>query len=186
MMILLVGRQGSGKTLLMVKMAYDYWKEGKTIYSNVKLNFPFKQIDYNDIVNCKLKNAVVLLDEVHQLLPSRNSMSKINRTIVDGFLSMIRKQNLIVIGTTQLEMKVDVRFREEKDFIYECFKYAYLDGRWENVIHSQNFDKNTPVLIRVEAEENYSGVRIRFNLFANAFYHLYDTNEIIQVRGIEL
>lgn len=185
MITLILGRQGSGKTLLMVKMAYDYYKQGKTIYSNVKLNFPFKQLDYEDIVECKLKNAVILLDEIHQLLPARNSMRKISRLIVDGFLSMVRKSDLIILGTTQLDRKVDIRFREEADFIYECSKYAFLEGYWQSVLHSQGFPKDIPIMITVDVQEMFSEKWINFNFIANSYYHLYDTNEIIKISGLE-
>ena len=87
MISLVIGRQGSGKTLFLVKKAYDYYLEGKTIYSNIKLNFPFKPISLRDIIDCKLRNAVVILDEVHLLLSARNSLSRQNRLICDGFLS---------------------------------------------------------------------------------------------------
>ena len=185
MIALILGRQGSGKTLLMVKMAYDYYKQGKIIYSNVKLNFPFNLIDYEDIVECRLKNAVVLLDEIHQLLPARNSLRKISRLIVDGFLSMVRKSDLIVLGTTQLDRKVDIRFREEADFIYECSKYAFIDRYWQSVLHSQGFPKEIPIMVEVDVQEMFSEKWIKFDFIANNYFYLYDTNEIIKITGLE-
>ena len=96
MIHLTLGNQGSGKTLYAVAQAYKAYKEGKTIYSNVKLNFPYKTLNYNDIINCNYSNAVLIIDEIHQLLPARNSLSKSSRKICDSFLSMVRKKGTVV------------------------------------------------------------------------------------------
>jgi len=185
MITLVIGRQGSGKTLLLVKKAYEYYKKGKTIYSNIKLNFPFKPIDYNDIIECKLENAVVILDEIHLLLSSRNSMSKINRLIVDGFLSMVRKMGLTIIASTQTERKVDVRFREEKDFLYACNKYAYINNTWQEVLHNQNLDKSVPLMIHLDIREEFSMNWIAMSFIGNQYFDLYDTTEIVKIKGVD-
>lgn len=185
MIHLIIGRQGSGKTLLIVKMAYDAYKKGKTVYSNVALKFPFKKLNYNDIVECKLKNAFVIIDEIHLLLPSRNCMSRRNRLICDGFLSMVRKQNLDVAGTTQTERKVDVRFREEKDYFYECERFAYLNNMWVLVPHNDALPSTTPILINVRCREEYSLQWVSVPFMGNKYFDLYDTSQVIHVTGID-
>lgn len=186
MITLIIGRQGSGKTLFLVKKAYEYYLEGKTIYSNIKLNFPFKQIDYNDIINCKLKNAVVILDEIHLLIPARNSTSKRSRLIVDGFLSMVRKMNLNVFGSTQTERKVDIRFREEKDFLYICNKYVYLNNKWTEVLHNENLNKDIPIMIQLDVQETFSENWISISFIGNDYFKLYDTTEVVKIKGIDI
>lgn len=185
-MHLILGGQGSGKTLLLVAMAYKAYKQGKKIYSNVALKFPYTQLDYQDIIECSLKDSVCIIDEIHQLLPARNSMSKINREICDGFISMIRKQNLELYGTTQTSRKVDVRFRDETDYLYMCRKYAYENEKWQLIDHNQNLDVNVPVLIDVEVTNMQSNKIINLRLKGNQFFALYDTNQIIQVKGMKL
>jgi hypothetical protein len=188
-MHLILGRQGSGKTLFLVMKAYQSYLKGKTIYSNVALNFPYEQLDYKDIVDCKLRNAVVILDEVHLLLPARKSMSKQNIAICDGFLSMIRKADLDLYGTTQTIRKVDVRFREEADYIYVCDKSALLkraDGHvgWRKITHNQNLNPKTPIKITMNVEETFSGATMKINFLGNPLFKMYDTNQIIKVKGI--
>ena len=185
MISLVIGRQGSGKTLFLVKKAYDYYLEGKTIYSNIKLNFPFKPIDYNDIIECRLKNAVVILDEVHLLLSSRNSMSRRSRLIVDGFLSMVRKMGLLVIASTQTERKVDVRFREEKDFLYACNKYAFVNNEWIEVLHNQNLDVKIPIMIHLDIREEFSRNWVAMSFIGNAYFDLFDTTEVVRILGLD-
>lgn len=183
---LVTGMQGSGKTLFLVKRAYEYYQLGKTIYSNVFLNFPFKQLDYNDIVDYKLKNAVVILDEVHQLLPSRKSLSKVNQIICDGFLSMVRKKGLIIFGSTQTQRKVDVRFREEADYIYLTEKWAFINRSWKKVIESEDLDSKIPVMISFMIYQTFTGDIITRWFQGNPFYHLYDTKQIVEVKNIKL
>lgn len=184
MIHLIKGKQGSGKTIYLVKVAYDCYKRGYTVYSNVHLKFPYVKLRYKDIIDCKLKNGAVILDEIHLLLPARNCMRTINRNICDGFLSMVRKKNLEVYGTTQYERKVDVRFREEADFKYFCSKYAYINNSWVEVLHNQNLNRNIPIMIKLDVEEEFSGQNLTMKFIANKYFSLYDTNQVIKVEGI--
>jgi hypothetical protein len=186
MLHLILGGQGSGKTLMMVAFAYKAYTEGKKIYSNIDFKFPYQELDYQDILDCKLVDAVCMIDEIHQLLPARNSMSKINREICDSFISMVRKQNLDVYGTTQTARKVDVRFRDETDYLYVCKKYAYIHNHWELVEHNQDLDKAIPILIDVEVTHMATGKIINLRLKGNQFFALYDTRQIIKVKGMKL
>lgn len=178
--------QGSGKSLLLVKKAYEYYKAGKTIYSNIDLSFPYKQLDYNDIINYKLENAVVILDEIHQLLPSRRSLSKINVKICDGFLSMVRKKRLIIYGSTQTQRKVDVRFREEADYIHLCEKWAYINKRWLQISESEDLDIKIPIMVASTILQTFSGITVHDSFVGNNYYNLYDTTQIIEVKNIKL
>ena len=185
MITLVIGRQGSGKTLFLVKKAYEYYLEGKTIYSNIKLNFPFKHISLIDIIDCKLTNAVVILDEIHLLLSARNSLSKQNRLICDGFLSMVRKMGLIVLASTQTERKVDVRFREEKDFLYVCNKYAYINNQWIQVLHDKDLNKNIQIMIHLDIREEFSMQWIAMSFLGNSYFDLFDTREVVKIFGLD-
>ena len=185
MISLVVGRQGSGKTLFLVKKAHDFYLEGKTIYSNIKLNFPFKPINYNDIVNCTLRDAVVIIDEIHLLLSARNCLSRRSRLIVDGFVSMVRKMGLEVLASTQTERKVDVRFREEKDFLYACNKYAYINNSWQEVLHSQNLHKSIPIMVHLDIREEFSMNWIAMAFIGNPYFDLFDTTEVVKITGLD-
>ena len=184
MIHLILGRQGSGKTLFLVQQAYQFYKAGKTVYSNVALKFPYKQLDYKDIIECKLEDGIVILDEVHLLLSARNSMAKNSRLIVDNFLSMVRKKNLQIYGSTQKFRKVDIRFREEADFIYDCTKFAYNGKEWIEVLHNQDLSRNIPIMIKLVAQETYIGNEVNLNFIGNPYFKLYDSREIIKVKGI--
>ena len=187
MIHLVVGKQGSGKTVYVVKKAYDYYKQGKTIYSNVDLKFPYKLLDYDDIINCRLDNAMVIIDEAHQLLGSRSSMSRINNEITTSFISMVRKKNLDLFLTTQHERKIDARIREmEMDYFYLCTRYAFIKGEWKEVLHNQDVDKNTPINIKIKVIEVDTGTEIIGYFRANPYFKMYDTRQIIRIKGLKI
>jgi len=186
MIHLVIGRQGSGKTLLLVKKAYEYHKSGKTVYSNVHLNFPYKKIDYNDIVNCVYENAIVIIDEIHQLIPSRNAMSKRNREICDSFLSMVRKKGLILYGSTQTERKVDIRMREESDFVTECEKYIYKNKKFHHVVQSRTFPKKIPIIIKLKVFDTYTSNILETSFRGNYLFDMFDTKQIIRITGLDI
>jgi len=184
MIHLVIGKQGSGKTLYLVKKAYDYYMAGKAVYSNVKLNFPYMQLNYKDIINCKLQDGIVILDEIHLLLPARRALSRVNKEICDGFLSMVRKKNLVVYGSTQYERKVDIRFREEKDYLHICKKYALINGKFQEIIHNQNLPKKIKILVDVDILELFSNNQVSYSFIGNDYFDLYDTKQIIKIKGL--
>jgi hypothetical protein len=178
---LVLGAQGSGKTLFLVKTAYDMHLLGYKIYSNIAFNFPYEPINYKDIVACKYRNAYVFIDEIHQLLPARNSLRQVNREICDGFLSMVRKAKLKIYATTQTARKVDIRFREEADYIYTCERWGFLDKSWTLVEHNQDLPEHIPIMIKITAIDIIKNRQIKSNFLGNPYFKLYDTNQIIKV-----
>lgn len=185
MIHLFVGRQGSGKTLLMVSKAYNQYLKGMKIYSNVHLSFPYEALDYDKIVNCEYSDGIVIIDEGHQLLPARNSVSLISREIVDGFLSMVRKKNLHIYISTQTERKIDIRVRDEKDYLYICKRFIFINNRWIEAKHNQNLPKATPVIIYYDMIDCYSDDISTYSMVANPIYDMYDTRQIIRITGLE-
>lgn len=182
---LILGRQGSGKTLFLVKKGFEAYQSGKTVYSNISLKFPFKKINVRDIIECNMYNGVVLIDEAHLFLSSRNSMSKNNRLIADNFLSMIRKQDLEVYATTQTERKIDIRFRDETDFYYISKKFAYIKDQWVEVMHNMNLSSDIKIIIKLDVIETYSGKIINTQFYGNLLFKLYNTKEIVKIEGYE-
>jgi hypothetical protein len=178
---LIIGRQGSGKTLFLVKQAYAGYKKGKTIYSNIKLNFPFKLINLKEIAECSLINGLVIMDEGHLILPARNSMSKISRIVTDGFLSMHRKQNLEIYISTQTERKIDVRVRDETDFLYVCTKYAIYENDIKLVTHNQNLPDDVKIYVRLQILETISQTSLDDGFIGNKYFDKFNTKEIVKV-----
>lgn len=147
--------------------------------------FPFEPIDYMKIINCQYEHAVIFLDEIHLLLPSRRSMSKSSVKIVDGFLSMSSKKDLIIICTTQTPNKVDLRIRDEASYNTLCTKYAWDGHRFKQTSEDAHKLGNTPVIIDILTEQTFSGKAQHTHLLANDYYNLYDRYEIVNIVGLE-
>jgi len=170
MIIIIDGNRGQGKTLTAVKEAYLFGLQGYTIYSNLELTFPDKRInvkpykmsDMIDYANTKneLKNAVVLMDEMHIVMDSRTSMTKRN-IVISYFLLQTRKRNVHIIGTTQFLHQIDKRIRSTADMFISCrFKKP------QDTIYNRLFYNNVV---------SYRKFR------ASAYYDFYDTNKIIDI-----
>jgi len=181
MIHLIIGRQGSGKTLFMVKKAYEYYKQGRTVYSNVHLNFPYKKLRYDDIVNYRLKNGIVIIDEIHQLLNSRKAMTKRSIKICSGFLSMVRKQGLEVFGSTQLLRKVDINFREETAYFYVCSEWQDSNKQWKETTHNYNLSLDIPIMINLKIIESFSEQELNMCFIGNNYFDMYDSTQLIEI-----
>lgn len=175
MIIAFIGNMGSGKTLSMVRHAYKKYRKGFTIYSNIKLNFPYKEYDLQMIMDYAQNGktfykAIFLLDEAHIFLDSRMSASKRNR-ILTYFILQTRKADIELCYTTQNFMQVDIRLRNQTDDIIECYKKPYKDKLM--ILNRHN-------IIRME------GILQHIYFFeANNIYPLYNTLEIVKNIVIE-
>lgn len=165
MIIGFVGKMGSGKTLCMTMLAHWYYTKGSEIFANYSLKFPYKSIDYNKIkgLDIEFQNSVLLLDEIHTFIDSRASMTNRNKA-VSYFITQSRKRQLIFMYTTQRWGQVDVRMRNNTDYVFKCRK-----------TESEN-KKN--VYINIEMY-NYDGKMRRLKIRANPYFNLYDTTQIV-------
>ena len=119
MIILYLGRRGAGKSLTMTKDAYQYYKDGWTVYSNIDLNFPHEFMSNEDILKIgdgDLENVILVIDEIQILVDSRRSPSKANLDF-SHFIQQIRKRHIIILCTAQYGGTVDVRLRQHVDII---------------------------------------------------------------------
>ena len=120
MIIGIIGNSGSGKTLFMVKEAFEQYKRGKQIYSNFKLKFPkingcfqpklVPEDFFQNFSQYNLKNVCMFLDEIYVYIDSRNSMGKINK-IMSYFFNQTRKTGVDLYYSTQFFSQVDKRLR---------------------------------------------------------------------------
>jgi hypothetical protein len=115
------GKTGSGKTYLMIKDAYKFWKKGIDIYSNTKLEFKaswyhrknhkYGEINYFEEITevIDIKHGLVLFDEAQVLFNARNWES-----LPDEFqykLQQHRKHKIDLICTTQNLGTIDITYR---------------------------------------------------------------------------
>lgn len=172
MIVLYKGARGKGKTLTMVKDAYNYCKEGYSIYANLNLSFG-KYISSDDVLKLNRKSAlrdcVLVIDEIELFFDSRSFSKEENRTF-SHFLQQIRKRNIIILCTCQYINLVDLRIRQQLD-----------------IISYPNFDKKSLFcgvnyfdLTKLEDNMSLTDFKPIFVIY-NAFpvFSLYDTHEIL-------
>jgi hypothetical protein len=182
MIIGFIGKIGSGKTLSMVKSAFEKYKKGFTIYTNFKLIFPFKK-GYGEIINLDMQffkdygksslnllNAIILIDEAHVFFDSRNAMLKRNK-IFSKFVTQSRKRSVDLYYTTQDNSyesfyssgQVELRLRKLTDYIVFCEKVIEKDK----------------LFVVQKIYDNSGAVRESDIFTGDKYFPMFDTNEVI-------
>ena len=169
-----IGSQGSGKTLFQVKNLFDEIEKNpdRTVYSNLKsltckhIYFNFK--DFVKLVSNmddEINNSIILVDEMHLYFDSLDFMKKDSR-IAQVFFSQLRKRDILVLGTTQYLMNLDIRIRRQAFNVFDMYHiYKSLFQVTVNDIDGY-----------VYSEKN------RFKIDLADYYDKYDTKEIITLQ----
>jgi len=169
MIIGFIGNMGGGKTLSMVRHAYEKYLNGFTVYSNIKLEFPHEKLDLQLILDYakeerQFPRSVFIIDEAHIYLEARRSASKRN-LIISYFILQTRKKDILLLYTTQNFGQVEKRLRDQTDIIVSCF--------------TKHTKKGTFTLNKIQARK-MEGVVQRKSVFKSSdYYNLYDTNEVV-------
>lgn len=168
MIIMYKGRRGCGKTLTMVKDAYNFYSKGWEIYSNFNISIPYKKLSNEDIINLinnqKIRDCVLLIDEIQTIIDSRRSMSKSNLNL-SYFIQQIRKRGIVLLCTTQFTRTTDVRLREHVDIVVKPKIYPKYP-----VVEVEYFD--------VTAEEEQGMPEVRTIIYnPERVFKLYNTEE---------
>lgn len=165
-----IGTQGSGKTALITMLTItEHQKHNdRKIFSNYNLEIPHEKITLKDIITMLdddpniLNNSIILLDEIHLYLDSLDFMRKNNRKL-QTFFSQLRKRNILLFGTTQYIMHVDIRIRRHLKMVYDM---TNLKGGLFNILIS-------------EIDGYYTNPIKNIQMDLKKAFKYYDTNEII-------
>ncbi len=176
-----VGRQGSGKTVFMVKLLIDNLKYISKIFSNINLynidrdytkislstreetvtDVPLMLDMLDDDINV-FNDSIIFLDEIHKDLDSRDFWSESSRKI-QGFFSQLRKRNCLVLATAQYFGLIDNRVRKQ---CFNVFDMRKISNEMFNVIVS-------------EVDGYYYRPIINYDVKLSDYFKYYDTNEIV-------
>lgn len=176
-----VGRQGSGKTVFMIKLLIDNLKYKSKIFSNINLynidrdytkislstredtitDVPLMLDMLDDDINV-FNDSIIFLDEIHKDLDSRDFWSESSRKI-QGFFSQLRKRNCLVLATAQYFMLIDNRVRKQ---CFNVFDMRKLSNEMFNVVVS-------------EVDGYYYRPIINYDVKLSDYFKYYDTNEIV-------
>lgn len=176
-----VGKQGSGKTLFMIKLLIDNLKYKSKIFSNInlynidrdytKISLSTREDTITDVplmldmldgdINV-FNDSIIFLDEIHKDLDSRDFWSESSRKI-QGFFSQLRKRNCLVLATAQYFMLIDNRVRKQ------CF----------NVFDMRKISNDTFNVVVSEVDGYYYRPIINYDVKLSDYFKYYDTNEIV-------
>lgn len=177
MIILFIGTVGGGKTVSMTYEGYQYYKKGMKIFSNYHLSYPHELLTkkrFDEMIedNEQLQDAVIMLDELHIWLDSRNSMQGKNKAMT-YFVLQTRKRNVRLLGTTQHFDQVDKRFRNSVDILVFCRNINNTTSLVQN-------DGLKDTYIHQEFTFQWTDKKNRHRIIhANPLFKLYDTREIV-------
>jgi hypothetical protein len=166
------GPQRSGKTLGMSILALDeYVHTRQPVITNIAyespvtglVRIPYKPLNFFELTMEKIgtfTNRPITIDELNFYLDSRGSMTKINRRFCQWLLQS-KKMGINTYGTTHNLGYLDLRFRENFDFliqpttIYQTVfneqtlkeekKPAYLVMKWFNGPNQKHFRRTITI-----------------------------------------
>lgn len=162
MLVGIMGRQGSGKTLLMSLLAQIiHQKTGLPIFANYK---SLRNANYvntlTDIWN--LNQAIYCFDEIWLTMDSRAFKSNIELT---RWINQIRKKGVITFYTTQHISQVEMRVRNATDVLIYCEKNSKI--------------KNQRFYTFIDYQYRLIGRKCSLNGIERLFY-LYNSYEALQ------
>ena len=115
------GKKGSGKSTLMVRLAYEYLAMGWTVFCTERLDGCI-HIDYNDIGFKNIPpNSLLLVDEVGMIWDNRNF--KNFKTEVRDWFKLQRHYKVKVVLFSQT-FDIDKKLRDLTDDMFLCTNVA--------------------------------------------------------------
>lgn len=130
-MYLIVGRRGSGKTLLATEMAIGRMRKGERVYANYAIEDVERGLRSGviySLLDClTLNSCTVVVDEAN-LWTSSRQWSKIPAEVLSSW-AQSRKRGLSFIFTAQHEERVDKIIRELSDWVLLCERPGVVP-RW--------------------------------------------------------
>lgn len=121
-MIGIIGDIRSGKTLLLVFLAFVFSKN-REVWSNLKelAHENYHKLSLRDFLNLeKFEHSDVYITELHTWLESRLSSFDDVNLALDNFGLQAGKRDVNIIWDSQIMMSVDVRYRFLADVIFSC------------------------------------------------------------------
>lgn len=123
MLAITLGPKGSGKTIIITKIALASKRE---VFSNYWIDSPnYNHLEVMDLVDIN-NNVDIFIDEAYVWLESRISGFFLNR-FLSYMLWQSRKRDIDMYLTAQRFRSLDVRFREECDVLIKCEPRINLD-----------------------------------------------------------
>ncbi len=161
------GRRGTCKTLLAVHYVHGYYLQGRTVYSNIWLNFDYKPLTVEMIRELpdELKGSVVLIDEVQAWADAYKFFDK-DSMALSTLATQLRKLKVTLIITCQDLRDTIIRLRRQVDYIIRMERASKIDG----IAYATVLDAT--------AAEGRDFVK-QFLFDGRKYFDMYDTEEVV-------
>ncbi|MBA7496347.1 hypothetical protein ES702_06947 [subsurface metagenome] len=168
---LVLGPRGSGKTYFIVELSKSVLN--RLIYSNFRIDhINYRHLRLVDLLDLP-EHIWLIMDEFYSIADARSSMSYVN-VLCTYIAFQLRKTDTQIFITAQQLRSIDVRYRNEWDYVVICERVPNDNEDWRFWDFGfQIFDKRTGT----------SNKQIIYYKYAKKNFHLFDTNEIIQPRN---
>ena len=190
------GNMSGGKTVSMVKFAYEEGLKGKKIISNIHLKFPDSiQVEYmkssvliefikayyedSEMLKQKFYNSVVIADELVNVISSRKASSNLNEMITN-FIMMISKLQCHMVYSFQMETQIDIRLRNVTNKVVTCFRFGKDKGKWIMIDPESRTVKDEIVIVQISLNDyGLLGRKLKADYFnPKEYFSMYDTFEM--------
>ena len=123
-LISIEGPMGSGKTLTESMLGLDAHLEGRTVYANYHLNFPYKPFNEDIFYELndrgfELNDCLILADEGYLIADARRSGSKQNLAF-SYYIVQTRKRKVDMAFATHKFDRLDKRVRDSVTMRIAC------------------------------------------------------------------
>ena len=152
----ILGRSDSGKTLALTYLAYRNYLKKRKIFSNYNLEFPHNKIKFKDVTN--LHSGIFVGDDFF----SWYERNRKNNRILSEFFVKARKRDVDIFYVTDSRGYIPVLIRQITDF-------------W---IYPQLSASDKICILDIRDYDNNPLKKIKFR--TTKFFGLYDTHEIIK------
>lgn len=165
-----VGKPRTGKTLGMTQLAYTNYCKGYSIFANYTLNFPYKKLTVQEMLDLTLVDVeqgskTLCIQEADKIFDSRRSAKEENR-LLSSLTGQSGKRNLDIFYDTQFISRIDSSLRYVTEYVVSCSCYV---------------DQNkTPLAFVYQWEDMFDGRISKITLPAplfKPFYSMYDSFE---------
>lgn len=172
--ILITGASGSGKSMLMLKLAYELERKASEILEkefefNINNQFIFSPLHYSQKIENWLKSNYFCLgiDEMRFLVSSKTWQTLINRSIADAnaTIRQIKEKNCnfcgILLYNTQFVNDIDKDVRRTIDYLIHC--KVYNNGNRAIKIYEYKYNIFNDRFYLKNFELNFDNIMLTFN-----------------------
>jgi len=179
----ITGYKGAGKTAFCTSLCNTGHQHGRRIFSNYKLEFPYKPIDLKAMIENPnwVKDGIIAIDEAQTFVDCRMSASKKNR-LFSYIMLQGRKRKIDIILTTQQIDNVDIRIRRNLEHLYEC-KALVKDEEMHKLrpATAEEIEGQMVDLVHITFTDYTMGRRMKMLFDPHPMFKLYDSDEFVDI-----